>query len=158
VQEHRHCIHGCAHLFRRLAVGEAQHISVQHGRPLLPGQIRERCSNLGHLRRLLHRVIVERVCVRAPAPKTVRCVERDRGEPGAWVARDRASLESALRIEERRLHHVLGVVMVAQLALDEPDQPAVMLPIKPLDLAGHACYVPTDRGERNDETAVSRGC
>jgi len=28
--------------------------------------------------------------------------------------------------------------MVAQLALDESDQPAAVLPIQPLDLTGHA--------------------
>ena len=39
-------------------------------------------------------------------------VEGDRGEPGSRVTWDRAALERALRIEERRLHHVLGIVMV----------------------------------------------
>jgi hypothetical protein len=37
------------------------------------------------------------------------------------VSRDRAALEGTLRIEERRLHHILGIVMVVQLALDESD-------------------------------------
>jgi len=35
--------------------------------------------------------------------------------------RDRAALERALRIQERRLYHVFGILMVVQLALDQPD-------------------------------------
>ena len=37
------------------------------------------------------------------------------------MARDRTALERALRIEKRRLHDILGIVVVVQLALDEPD-------------------------------------
>ena len=54
------------------------------------------------------------------------------------MTRDRAALEGALRIEERRLHDVLGIVMVPQFTFDEPYQPGVMLPIQSLDLCGHA--------------------
>jgi hypothetical protein len=35
--------------------------------------------------------------------------------------RDRAALEGALRIEEGRLYHVLGIVMVVQFTLDQSD-------------------------------------
>jgi hypothetical protein len=121
MQEHRHRAHRRAHLLCRLAVREAEHIPVQHSRPLLPRQARERGANLGHRRRLLHRVLLERFRFQAPPPEAAGGVERDRGKPRARVARDRPAFEGALRIEERRLHHVLGIVMVVQFTLDESD-------------------------------------
>jgi hypothetical protein len=36
--------------------------------------------------------------------------------------------------------------MVPQFALDESDQPGVVLPIQPLDLGGHLSHVPAHRG------------
>jgi hypothetical protein len=138
VQKHRDRIHRRAHLFRRLAVREAEHIPVQHGRPLLPRQARECGTNLGHPRRLLYRVLLERFRVQPPSPETMGGVKCDRGKPRARIPRDRAALKRALRVEEGRLHHVLGILMVAQFALDESDQPGVVLPIQVLDLGGHA--------------------
>jgi hypothetical protein len=49
----------------------------------------------------------------------VGCVECDRREPRSRIPGDRAAFEGALRIQERRLHHVLGIVMVVQFTLDE---------------------------------------
>jgi flavin reductase (DIM6/NTAB) family NADH-FMN oxidoreductase RutF len=69
------------------------------------------------------------------------------------IPRDRAAFESALRIEERRLHHVLGIVMVPQLTFDESNQPGAVLPIQLLDLGGHAYSVPAQRWEPNDAGA-----
>jgi hypothetical protein len=69
----------------------------------------------------VHCVLLERLGVQASAPEAATGVERNRGEPSMRVSRNRAALEGALRIEERRLHHVLGIVMVVQLALDESD-------------------------------------
>jgi hypothetical protein len=137
MQKHRHCVHRHTHPIGRLAVGEAQHVSVQHGCALLIRQIGERCPDLGHPCCLLYGVILERFRVQASAADAARGVEGDRSKPRARVARDRAALEGALRIEERRLHRVLGVVTVAQLALDESDQPAPVLPVQQLDLTGH---------------------
>jgi hypothetical protein len=44
-------------------------------------------------------------------------------DAGAALAleRDRSALEGTLGIQEGRLHHVLGVLMVPQRALDESD-------------------------------------
>jgi hypothetical protein len=86
----------------------------------------------------LHRVLFERLRIQAPPSQAVARVERDRGEPSSRVAGDRAALKGTLGIEKRRLHHVLGVVMVMQLALDDPDEPGAVLPIQPLNLGGHA--------------------
>ena len=155
MQKHRHGIHRRAHLLRRLTVREAEHIPVQHGRLLLSRQARERVANLGHPRRLLHRVFLERFRVQAPSSETVGGVERNGGKPRARIPRDRAAFERALRIEEGRLHHVLGILMVAQFALDESDQPGAVLSIQALnlggrDFGGHAYSIPVRRGCRND--------
>jgi len=148
VQEHRHRVDRRAHLLGRLAVGQAEHVPVHHRRPLLSRQARERRAKLGLLRGLLRRVLLERFRVQAPPPEAAAGVERDRGEPGARVARDRAALEGALRIDEGRLHHVLGIVRVVQLALHEPDQPGAVLSIQPLDLGRHGLVVPQIKGSK----------
>lgn len=96
-------------------------------------------------------MLLERFQCQAPPPEAVGGVERDRRKPRARVARDRPALWGTLGIQEGRLHHVFGVLMVPQLALDESDQPGAMLPIQSLDLGGHASYVPAHRGERNEQ-------
>jgi hypothetical protein len=156
VKEHRHRIHRRAHLLRRLAVREAEHIPVQHGRLLLPRQARERGANLGHPRRLLYRVLLERLRVQAAPPETVGGVECDRSEPRARITWDRAAFEGALSIEEGRLHHVLGILVVAQFALDESYQPGAVLPIQAFDLGGHAYYIPRTGGSETMFTPASR--
>jgi len=113
---------------------------------LLPRQAGECRAKLGHPLRLLDRVLLERFRVQTPTPKPPGGVECDRREPRAWVARDGAAFECALRIEERRLHHILGIVAVVQLPLDEPDQTGAMLAVKSLDLDGHTEPVPARRG------------
>jgi hypothetical protein len=157
VQEHRHRVHRRPHLLRRLAVREAEHVSVQHGCALLCRQAGERRANLGHPSRLLNRIVLERFRVQAPAAKAARCVKRDGGEPSARIARDRAALDCALRIEERCLHDVLGIVTVVELALHQPDESGSVLPIQALDLGGHAEYVPAHQWERN-EVCTTTGC
>ena len=109
--------------------------------------------NLGRRRGLPHCVLLEQLRVRAPSPEAAARVERDRCQPGARVARGRAVFEGTLRIEERRLHDVLGIVMVVQLALDESHQPGTVLSIQSLDLGGHDVVVPADRGERTSSEA-----
>jgi len=106
---------------------------------------------LGHRRGIPHCVLLEQLRVQAPSPEAAARVERDRGEPGARVARRRAAFEGTLRIEECRLHDVLGIVMVVQLALDESHQPGTVLSIQALDLGRHGLVVPVYRGERNEE-------
>jgi hypothetical protein len=93
--------------------------------------------NLRRPRRLLHCEVLERLRVQAPSPQAVCGIEGDRGEPSARIVRDRAALERALRIQERRLYHVFRILMVVQFALDQPDQPGAVLPIQSLDLGGH---------------------
>ena len=58
------------------------------------------------------------------------------------MARSRAAFEGALRIEERRLHDVLGIVMIMQLALYESHQPGTVFSIQLLDLGRHDLVVP----------------
>jgi hypothetical protein len=137
VQEHRHRVDRLAHLLRRLVVRKAEHIPVHHGGTLLSRQARECRANLGHLGRLLRRALLEQIRAKAPSPEAAAGVERDRGEPSARVARGRAAIEGALRIEERRLHDVLCIVMVVQLALYESHQPGAVLSIQALDLGRH---------------------
>jgi hypothetical protein len=96
-------------------------------------------------------MLLERFQFQAPPPEAVGGVERDRRKPRARVARDRPALEGTLGVQEGRLHHVLGVLMVSQLALDESDQPGAVLPIQSLDLGGHPSFVPAHGGERNKQ-------
>lgn len=88
----------------------------------------------------MDRVFLECFDAHVPPPQPSSGIERDRGEPGARIVRNRPTDECALSIQERGLHDVLRIVAVVELALDQAHKSGAMLAVQRLDI-GHALQI-----------------